>query len=104
MAEAPIVRRFREAKAAKRRYMLICFDTYDRMRGDADLGYFYPAFDTEEEVRQFLKGKQLCEWTPRNLADCCEAVIDLERTGTELFPGDSQKPQEWLAKRRAKGD
>lgn len=41
-----------EMLAARRtgaRYMLVCFDVWDRQRGDEDFGYYYPHFAADLE-------------------------------------------------------
>ncbi|MFG1342496.1 hypothetical protein [Xanthobacter autotrophicus] len=89
-----------EMQAARRtgaRHMLVCFDVWDRQRGDEDFGYYYPHFATDQEVRDFLAGKQLDE-DRTGYADVCEAVIDLDRMGERFDEALSEKPSVWLAR------
>lgn len=77
MLSFEVAKRFADAKAAGRAFFLVCFDSFHRTRGDLDLGYYYVAVDSEQEVRDKLEGKQLGDGDIHNLADVCEAVIDL---------------------------
>jgi len=85
----------RKARREGRAFLAVCFDTFDRLRGDKDLGYYYPAFDTPDELRIFLADKQTGQWEPGCLNDFCEAVIEL-RDGERLF-----EPSHWLENNRA---
>lgn len=89
-----------EMLAARRtgaRYMLVCFDVWDRQRGDEDFGYYYPHFATAPEVRDFLARVQLDE-DRTGYADVCEAVIDLGRMGERFDEALSEKPSVWLVR------
>lgn len=77
--------------------MLVCFDVWDRQRGDEDFGYYYPHFAAAREVRDFLAGEQLDEERTGN-ADVCEAVIDLVRMGERFDEALSEKSSVWLAR------
>jgi len=92
--------RFARAKAAGHRYLLVCFDSFDRMRGDEDLGAYYVTAESEQEVRERLKGLQLGAWDVRNPADGCEAVIDL-RQADVFSEAVCEDPTRWLARHPA---
>lgn len=85
-----VLERAAKAREDGKSFLVVCFDTFDRNRGDDDLGYYYPAFNTAKEVREFLAGKQFGTWDPFIPIDFCEAVVDLHN-------GDAvHKPLEWL--------
>ena len=85
------------ARADGRRYLLVCYDVWDRRRGDEDLGYYYPSFDGAHEVAAFLADKQLAVDTT-GYADVCEAVIDLERATGDFDVAWCEAPADWLAR------
>lgn len=86
-------RRIKKTKAVGQRFLLVCFDTMDRMRGDSDLGYYYPALDDPQDVAAMVGGCQLGEWNPHDARDHCEAVIDLHDGEEPVF----HDPAAWLA-------
>lgn len=82
------------------RFVLVCYDSFDRLRGDDDLGYYYPILDTAAAVRNDIAAHRLHlgripPWADLN--DVCEAVINLETAGLELTEADCVDPRQWLA-------
>lgn len=98
MLALDVAERFAKAKAGGHAYLLVCFDSFDRLRGDDDLGYYYVTAETEREVRERLDGLQLGDWDAHNLSDVCEAVIELG-DATRFDPGLCEDPRAWLARR-----
>lgn len=99
MFAAAVEERSRRAKAEGRAYLLVCFDTFDRLRGDEDLGYYYPTFDTVAEVASRLEGLQFGEWNPSDGSDFCEAVVDLRDWDGKSLARFVSAPLDWLAAR-----
>ena len=93
-----------KARQQGRRYLLVCYDCYDRMRGDDDLGYYYPAFNTATETKQRLAGygerlgRDVYPGSePGGMNDVCVAVVDLETAGGDVMDTDCLDPRQWLA-------
>ncbi|OLP58353.1 hypothetical protein BJF93_07065 [Xaviernesmea oryzae] len=78
--------------------MLVCYDVWDRLKGDDDLGYYYPAFTTVAQVREFLQKVQLGANTASGSADVCEAVVDLSRAREGWHVSLCEEPSAWLAR------
>ncbi|MFC5584208.1 hypothetical protein ACFPOD_03720 [Nitratireductor kimnyeongensis] len=85
--------RIEKAKADGKRFLLVCADTMDRIKGDKDLGYYYPDLETPEDVVRYISRFQLGKWTAGDLRDHCEAVIELGGTAEPVF----HDPVAWLA-------
>lgn len=95
MLERMVAEQCREARREGRSLLAVCFDTFDRLRGDKDLGYYCAAFDSPAELRIFLADRQTGQWEPGRLNDFCEVVIDLQ-------DGDRHHvPAAWLEKNSA---
>lgn len=94
-----VSKRFTSAKMANRRYLLVCFDTLDRARGDKDLGYYYQELDDAEAVHSRLSELQLTEWTPSDMRDSCVAVIDL-LSSTQFSEDICDSPTVWIARNK----
>lgn len=90
-----IAKRYQSAKSSGRRYLLVCFDTFDRLRGDKDLGYYYQEFDDAKAVHSRLGELQTGEWNPSDSRDCCVAVIDL-LSSPEFSENLCKSPALWL--------
>lgn len=96
MIEVEVALHFHKTRSEGKAYLLVCFDWFDRLRGDEDLGYYYPRFDTPEAVRSHLAICQLGDWNARDARDVCEAVIDLRAAGENFSKAICQSPADWL--------
>ncbi|GGE20111.1 hypothetical protein GCM10011390_44200 [Aureimonas endophytica] len=88
--------RCRRAADDGKRYLLFCMDVYDRLRGDGDLGYYYPALATAADVAQYLEEKQLGDWNTGNSADVCWGIFDLSATSGEISADSCTHPLQWM--------
>ncbi|PZX13614.1 hypothetical protein LX81_03163 [Palleronia aestuarii] len=84
------------ARASGRRYLLVCVDMFDRMRGDRDMGFYYPAFDRAQEVADYIRNHAIGVPDPSDNRDRCEAIAEL---GATTIVHD---PAQWL--NRSAGD
>lgn len=78
-------------------FLLVCYDVWDRQKGDEDGGYYYPHLHTAEAVRERLARLQLGA-EKHSSSDVCEAVIDLSRVGDAFDPQLCEHPSRWLAR------
>lgn len=88
-----------KARADGKRFLLVCADTMDRIKGDRDLGYYYPAVNAPPEVITMIANHQLGEWDPNNVKDHCEAIIELREAEEPVI----HDPAEWLARQCESG-
>lgn len=58
-------------------YLLICFDTFDAIKGDPDGGYYPVYVHTVEDVVAEIAARQSGEWLPTDARDFCEYVAEL---------------------------
>lgn len=89
--------RMRQAMKKSGGFLLVCYDVWDRQKGDKDSGYYYPHLQSAEAVRAHLARLQLGE-EKHNSLDVCEAVIDLSRVGDVFDPAVCEHPSHWLTR------
>lgn len=94
-----VVERCRRAKDAGKAYLAVCMDQFDYRRGDRDLGYYYPWFDSEAEVLDRIRNMPLGGFPDDNCNDICWAVVAL-RDWTETTHDDHvTDARDWVAAR-----
>jgi hypothetical protein len=91
-----------KARMERCRYVLVCYDCFDLMRGHQD-PYYYPFRDSADAVREYLGrqphqlGRDVYPSAERGgMNDVCVAVIDVEAAGDEVTDEDCVDPQAWL--------
>ena len=91
MFEDDIAKKIAEARAQGCTYVLACVDTWDRARGDKDLGYYYPMFSQAADVAEYLR--RVGHGAPGG--DFCKSVIHLNADGAAV----RYEPHDWLTGR-----
>ena len=87
--------RIAKARADGRAFLLVCVDSFDRMRGDEDMGYYYPVLDSHAQVAAYIASHQLGAWDPTDVRDWCEAIVEIQGAKS----AEIHAPADWLAAR-----
>jgi hypothetical protein len=98
MIPEDVERRVAKALEEGKAYLLVCVDTFDRLRGDSDLGYYYPAFDDAAAVKVYAQRFATGVWDPSTLQDFCEAIIELQPPRSATI----HDPSQWLKQQTEK--
>ncbi|WP_299653870.1 hypothetical protein [uncultured Jannaschia sp.] len=82
-----------EARANGKKFLIVCVDALDRLRGDRDLGYYYASFNLPSEVAAFIRNHATGDWGPIDIRDYCTTVIELKVADRAIV----HDPETWLA-------
>ena len=82
--ESEVTRRFAKASQNGHAFMLVCFDTFDRLHLDEDLGYYYPTMDTP--LPSSRKDAQLCHFVGSGKCRASQPIGSWQMLGENVSP------------------